>query len=122
MIRKEFTQNLPYGFSKYKDYSTETNEYTIYKNDYPLSIGYTYDKYIDNEEYEKLSAIEKQQVMLEAAVLDTKNVKSLAKEDTRSVSDKIKYGTVTVKSKDGVVVKTDRIRSKKRRKYADSFI
>lgn len=55
MIRKEFTQNLPYGFSKYKDYSTETNEYTIYKNDYPLSIGYTYDKYIDNEEYEKLS-------------------------------------------------------------------
>ena len=51
--------------------------------------------------------------MLEAAVLDTKNVKSLAKEDTRSVSDKIKYGTVTVKSKDGVVVKTDRIRSKK---------
>ena len=48
MIRKEFTQNLPYGFSKYKDYSTETNEYTIYKNDYPLSIGYTYDKYIDN--------------------------------------------------------------------------
>ena len=113
MIRKEFTQNLPYGFSKYKDYSTETNEYTIYKNDYPLSIGYTYDKYIDNEEYEKLSAIEKQQVMLEAAVLDTKNVKSLAKEDTRSVSDKIKYGTVTVKSKDGVVVKTDRIRSKK---------
>lgn len=113
MIRKESTQNLPYGFSKYKDYSTKTNEYTIYKNDYPLSIGYTYDKYIDSEEYEKLSAIEKQQVMLESAVLDTKNVKSLAKGDTRSVSDKIKYGKVTVKDTDCVIVKEDRIRSKK---------
>ena len=36
MIRKEFTQNLPYGFSKYKEYSTKAHKYTIYKNDYCL--------------------------------------------------------------------------------------
>ena len=113
MIRKDYPQNLPYGFSKYKDYSTEAHEYSIYKNDYPLSIGYTYDKYIDTEEYDKLSSIEKQQVMLESVVLDTKNVKNLAKQDTKSVSDKIQYGTVTLKNKNGVIVKSDRIRSKK---------
>lgn len=113
MIRRDYPQNLPYGFSKYKDYSTEAHEYSIYKNDYPLSIGYTYDKYIDTEEYDKLSSIEKQQVMLESVVLDTKNVKNLAKQDTKSVSDKIQYGTVTLKNKNGVIVKSDRIRSKK---------
>ncbi len=86
-------------FLSIKSIVPKAHEYTIYKNDYPLSIGYTYDKYIDNEEYEKLSAIEKQQVMLESAVLDTKNVKSLAKGISESVSDKIKYGTVTVKAR-----------------------
>lgn len=113
MIRKDYPQNLPYGFSKYKDYSTKAHEYSIYKNDYPLSIGYTYDKYIDTEEYEKLSSIEKQQMQLEAVVVDTDNGKSLEKQDTKSVTDKIQYGTVTVKNKDGVVVKSDRIRSNK---------
>lgn len=113
MIRKDYPQNLPYGFSRYKDYSTKAHEYSIYKNDYPLSIGYTYDKYIDTEEYEKLSSIEKQQMQLEAVVVDTDNGKSLEKQDTKSVTDKIQYGTVTVKNKDGVVVKSDRIRSNK---------
>lgn len=113
MIRKDYPQNLPYGFSKYKDYSTKAHEYSIYKNDHPLSIGYTYDKYIDTEEYENLSSIEKQQVMLESVVLDKENASNLEKQDTKSVSDKIQYGTITVKDTDDVVVKSDRIRSKR---------
>ncbi len=61
---------VPYGFKKSEELSNE--EFWVYENQYPLSIGYTYDSWITQSDYEKLSPLEKQQVMLHSAVLDKK--------------------------------------------------
>ena len=42
----------------------------LYENQYPLAFGYTYDAMMEKEDYEKLSPLEKQQVMLETAVVE----------------------------------------------------
>lgn len=112
MIRKDLTGNLPYGYSKYKNFSTKNNDYVLYKNNYPLSLGYTYDAYTDEEDYEKLSSIEKQQTMLESVVVDTKKADTTGLEDTNHAAEKIKYGKVALKSASNMVVKTDRVRAK----------
>lgn len=62
------TDSVPYGFTLAEELSDES--YQIYANEHPLSLGYTYDSYIVREDYEKLSALEKQQVMMEAVVLE----------------------------------------------------
>lgn len=61
-------QQVPYGFEL--DEEASTAEYSIYKNQYPLAFGYTYDTVISREDYEKLDPLERQQVMLEAAVVE----------------------------------------------------
>lgn len=40
--------------------------YHIYQNQYPLPLGYTYDRFITEETWESLSAIERQNVMMNA--------------------------------------------------------
>lgn len=60
--------NVPYGFEKNEALSDET--YQIYQNRYPLSVGYTYDAYIQREDYEQLTPLEKQQIMLDAVVIE----------------------------------------------------
>lgn len=72
MTSEEDTGSVPYGFVLREDLSGES--YKIYENQYPLSsLGYTYDRYISREEYDSLPALEKQQVMLEAVVLENIN-------------------------------------------------
>ncbi|MBE5814274.1 MAG: hypothetical protein E7320_03570 [Clostridiales bacterium] len=48
-----------------------TNEYTIYKNQYALPLGYCYDSFITKETWERLNPIQKQEVQLEAVYLNT---------------------------------------------------
>ena len=66
---------VPYGFREIqtldsKDiYGAPTVCY-IYENDYALPMGYTYTSYVTREEYEAMTAIEKQQVMLYGALLE----------------------------------------------------
>lgn len=63
---------VPYGYKICK--KIERPKYSrvdlIYENEYALPLGYTYDSYITYNEYERLSAIEKQQAMLQAAVIE----------------------------------------------------
>lgn len=58
---------VPYGFSK--DETLSDDQYQVYKNDYLLPVGYTYDSYIDASDYESMTALERQQGMLEGVVL-----------------------------------------------------
>ena len=44
----------------------------LLKNRYALPFGYSYDSYITAEEYKKLNGIEREQAMLQSAVLDEK--------------------------------------------------
>lgn len=60
----------PYRFHKVED--TETQDglpLTLYKSNYALPLGYTYDQYITEEEYLKLTVEQRQQAMLQAAVI-----------------------------------------------------
>lgn len=58
---------VPYGFSLQE---TLEDGVAVYQNDYALPVDYTYTSYITTEEYEQLTALEKQQVMLTSAVID----------------------------------------------------
>lgn len=59
---------VPYGYDKKV---TETDTYTVYENENALPIGYTYDSYLTCEEYDNLSAIQKQQALMQCAILET---------------------------------------------------
>lgn len=46
--------------------------YHVYQNQYPLPLGYTYDRFITEETWESLSAIERQDAMMNAVYLSEK--------------------------------------------------
>ncbi len=55
----------PYGFEAVgKD-----GKFTIYQNRYALPVGYTYTGYMTRSDYDKLSPLEKQQALLQCAIL-----------------------------------------------------
>lgn len=55
----------PYGFTPVG----QEGAYTIYENQYALPVGYTYTGYMTRSDYEKLSALEKQQALLQCVVV-----------------------------------------------------
>lgn len=60
-------QQPPYGFAEV--WSSEEDDVTLYENQYLLPLGYTYDSYVTLEEYQSLSMIDRQEVMLESGVI-----------------------------------------------------
>ena len=65
---------VPYGYRKiFKKKETATT-YSIYENDYTLPIGYTYSSVFSDEEADKLSAAEKQELTLISAIVDDEMV------------------------------------------------
>ena len=66
-IKKSGYGYLPYG---YDSEAAVTKKYRIYEDEDSLPIGYTYDSWIPREKYEKLSVTEKQQALLQGAVLE----------------------------------------------------
>ena len=59
---------VPYGYKFRKDLSKDG--VNVYENTYALPIAYTYDSVITRETYDSLSAMEKQQAILQAAVVE----------------------------------------------------
>ena len=68
IANEENNRFIPYGFEYVK--STEEGKWGLYQNKYALPIAYTYDEIYNVEDYQKLSGIEKQQVMLQAAAVE----------------------------------------------------
>lgn len=60
------TSYVPYGYKKIKEYKNTK----IYENQNNLTIGTFYDNYIMKEDYNNLSALEKEQALLDTAVLE----------------------------------------------------
>ena len=60
---------VPYGYEK----QFENGRFSIYKNEYYLPLGYTYNRYISRAKYEALNAIQREQAMLQGVVLDGKS-------------------------------------------------
>lgn len=64
---------IPYGFSLVE----ETENGLIYENQYPLSLGYTYTSYMTESEYNALNFAEKQQAVLQNAVVSDETAQAL---------------------------------------------
>ena len=63
--------NLPYGYNKFMAAAVKDDiMYKAYTCENALPMGYTYDTYIPEEKYEKMSAAEKQQAVLQGVVLE----------------------------------------------------
>lgn len=59
--------SVPYGFTQVD--TIPQSAYIVYRNDYTLPFSYTYDNYILEDTWESLSAISKQETMLQSVVL-----------------------------------------------------
>ena len=70
-IKKSGYGYLPYGYDRE---AAATKKYRIYENEDSLPLGYTYDSWISREDYEKLSVTEKQQALLQGAVLENSSL------------------------------------------------
>lgn len=87
-------ENLFYGYKPYIDKKIDL-PVQIYENQQALPFGYTYSNYLSSEVYKDLSPIEKQEAMLQAAVIDEKvDTMPEAKPSFSSteIPYKIKYG------------------------------
>lgn len=58
---------IPYGYKL----NSKSGKTIAYENEYPLSVGVSYDSYMLREEYEKLSPLEKEDALLKTAVIET---------------------------------------------------
>lgn len=75
---------VPYGYQVYH----EIGNTKIYVNENCLSIGIMYDNYILEEEYDKLTPLEKEDILLSSAVLEENADVIKKKEDIYSEIDK----------------------------------
>jgi uncharacterized membrane protein YfhO len=60
----------PYGYRLLKEVKDGENSYYLFQNQFALPMGYTYENYMLEEDYNKLSALEKQNAMMHAVILD----------------------------------------------------
>jgi uncharacterized membrane protein YfhO len=60
----------PYAYKLLSKEKVDGKTYYLLENQYFLPLGYTYNKFITRDDYEKLSSLEKQEIMLQAIVLE----------------------------------------------------
>lgn len=71
---KKPNQFVPYGFLPIK----ETQNYTIFKNNFALHKIYTYSRQLDNRAWTNLSPTDKEQALLEGVLLETPDGKPVS--------------------------------------------
>lgn len=76
---KDKVGNIFYGYKPYKETESSERNYQIYENQNSLPFGYTYSKYISKDLYESLGSLQKQEALLQGAVLDDKEAANLEK-------------------------------------------
>lgn len=60
----------PYGYKLISEEQNGDKVYYLFENQNVLPLGYTYDNYITRSDYENLSVLEKQEIMLHAIVVE----------------------------------------------------
>lgn len=68
-------EQIPYGFTEYG--TDEASGMTIYQNQYALPMGYTYTNYLSRSEYEKLTPLQRQQALLQSAVIEDEDLEQV---------------------------------------------
>ena len=83
-----------------------STDYYLYENPYALPLGYTYDKTISVEDIKYLNGIEKEEVMLESAIVDKKD--NLNDSSFKSSDKNLKY-RISTKDNKFVKIKKNKI-------------
>lgn len=91
---------IPYGYNKK---IVEKDNYIVYENEDALGITYTYSSYLTYEEYEELSAIQKQQAMMQCAIVKESG---LDKAEPVYNDQELNY---RMETEDGIQILEDRI-------------
>lgn len=74
----EGTMTVPYGYVQNSQFQNSSSSGTIlYETPYAMPIGYTYDKVLSVQDWESLSALQKQQALMQAAVIDDEVISGL---------------------------------------------
>ncbi len=79
LTSKNKLEYVPYGFERYRG----KKNVVIYQNENALPLGYTYDSYLNYDEYMSLNSVKKQQALLQSIVLqeEVQSVKQSKVED-----------------------------------------
>ncbi len=83
---------IPYG---YKEIESKDTRYQIFENTLALPIGYTYTNYISASDYETLNGIEKEQALMQGAVLD-QDLEDFTKKDVQTDYSVLDYNVSTI--------------------------
>lgn len=88
IVKPGYPGTVPYGFEEVDT----VDGYPIYENRYSLPFGYTYSKTVSTEDYEKLNMLEKQEMMMQAIVLDDPAASASLLSDDRYIGYSIECG------------------------------
>ncbi|MBN2847043.1 MAG: YfhO family protein [Coriobacteriia bacterium] len=94
-------QYVPYGFKRMDELSTD--DHTVYENEHALPLGFVYDGVVRRSTYESLDALGKQQVLLEAAVVEDDALVTLPERAPRPRVIEVPY---SVEPTEGVIIDT----------------
>lgn len=109
---KPSSQYAGYGFT----YDSTIDGVDILKNKYNAGLGFVYEKYIRESEFKKLSRLEREQALLQGAVVPDKSAATLGKINELSVMDieknihNIGYKVIAT---DGVIINDGQIVAEK---------
>ncbi len=117
---EEPTPEVPYGYKFVEqEENTKGGLISLYQSEYALPFGYSYSEYVLEEDYKKLSFVERQQAMLQGAVIsesnnnEIKNIKQanleflhreLPFEVIKSKKVKVKENSFIVKEKNAEII------------------
>lgn len=88
--------NIPYGYSLVEGIAGLPENVAIYEDKNPLPFAYTYDSYIEENDFLKLNALQRQESMLQGAVLEKS---SLPQTEPEFTSEAVSF---TIAEEDGV--------------------
>lgn len=96
---------VPFGYEYDKTVSTYKGDFDVYKNKYALPLGFTYSDYMTRDEYESLTAAEKQEALMSNVLLE-KDVEGYNKNTFTLSSYNVPY---TITCDKGISVKDNKI-------------
>lgn len=100
-------ENAPYGFKLYKKQKNKQGQVRyIYKNKNSLPFGYTLNNYVSREKYETYTTLQKEQAMLQGAVLNKEDSGKLNEIEPQFMDSSLSYKIKNVK---GAKVKKNKI-------------
>ncbi|MDO4648860.1 MAG: YfhO family protein [Eubacteriales bacterium] len=88
---------IPFGYQKQEGYLP----YSLWKNEYALPFGYTYENAISRSTYEELTPVQKQEALLQGCVIDDDKLSGEAYQPS-SESQTLEY---TISAGDGITLK-----------------